>query len=439
MSVRIIPVFDNKVPSYTPTWLNGPAVIMAGQKTLQQTKKALQTTAGQLPQPITTHYACVSCGNRLTSDNPGITSQFKIASNQGKELDSITCPRCHTAGMISDGQYRDVIPERESRTAAIYTDVADLKRTPRTYNTFTDRIMSVKAQDAITNYAAKKGMPIVRARLINSYRDAVSTLHNHMLDKFDFELEWNYGRNQKARVTATIGIDPASGKFIFPTMFKTADHQLHEFTKDNILGLEKAIAANPAAYQQLRKSDQPQYRKQDISRYRVAAKNSGKLVTTSSLNLTAEDGRKKTIEVGTEGTFQFQDKDNIIVTVGGAKITGPLSELKGYFKEVVASPIYDPKHPKFKASDNGINEELGPEWEELEDDDDGIMFAISINPDQEDLVKDLADSIGVDFDGTGSGVGEYDDDTVDLYFVADTEELKQQALRLFEENGIELL
>ena len=70
------------------------------------------------------------------------------------------------------------------------------------------------------------------------------------------------------------------------------------------------------------------------------------------------------------------------------------------------------------------------------DNEGEIMFGITVDQDKQDSVITIAESLGLDFDGTGMIVNDFN--TIDLYFVAETEEQKENFKKVIKSKGIKL-
>jgi len=267
---RIIPTITNsdKVANKTPDWMNLQEIVNASAPERNATNKLMTKLASQEKANTTTSYACTGCSKVFSVDNPTLKAQATLANNKGSVID-YTCPNCGN-GLEPYHKIAKVNLDPGTTYAEQTSKRVDLsKKASGTYNTFSDMHFVLRAVQELTNFASKQGMSMPRARYIKAEHIKQAGQQYPVLNDIQCEIEWTYGRKQKARVMASIAYDIA-GKFIYPKIFKTADGQQHPFDKDYIASLEK-IPNFERMMKGPKKSDIPTFRKPDITRFRAFA------------------------------------------------------------------------------------------------------------------------------------------------------------------------
>ena len=254
---------SNQVP-----WLNMQKVAMASAPQVLANKSAMDKTASASTNKIVHSYGC-RCGKKWSADNAAFTSQVNLAKRAGEKSVDLSCPSCGE-NVFPLGSIQRASSKDESRSAAIFAAKdTNLQTTSSTYNTFIDRHVVFKATQALQNYASSMGMHMPRVKYLQGVHTKEAGFDIPIITSFSAEIEWQYGRNQKMRVMANVGID-AAGKIKMPKVFKTADFQEHPFDKDYVISMQKNVSPKLMGDTR-RKTDLQQYRKTDPSRFRAVA------------------------------------------------------------------------------------------------------------------------------------------------------------------------
>jgi hypothetical protein len=268
---RIVPPITNsaKANHGVPEWLNTAEIIKAAYHETQKSHNLASKLSSTSLNKNIVSYACGACSKVFTVDNTNLKAQANLAINSGKTVE-YTCPKCgnflHPYGTITAGINLD--------PNVVYANQTEKKvnlqsTSSETYNTFADMHFVLKAVQELSSFASKNGMLMARARYLKGKHIKQAGQAYPVLNDLECELTWVYGRNQKARVTASIGYDIA-GKFIYPKVFATPDGQQHPFEKEAIAELERV----PHFTQVMRapkKTDIPSFRRPDITRFRAFA------------------------------------------------------------------------------------------------------------------------------------------------------------------------
>jgi len=258
-----VEVAPNQIP-----WLNMQKVSRASAPQVLANKNTMAKTASASVDKIVHSYGC-RCGKKWSADNAAFASQVNLAKRAGEKSVDLACPSCGE-DVFPLNSIQRASSKDESRSAAIFAAKnTNLQTTSSTYNTFIDRHVVFKATQALQNYASKMGMHMPRAKYIQGVHTKEAGFDTPIITSFSAEIEWQYGRNQKMRVMANVGID-AAGKIKMPKVFKTADHQEHPFDKDYVIAMQKEVSPKMMGDTR-RKTDLPQYRKTDPSRFRAVA------------------------------------------------------------------------------------------------------------------------------------------------------------------------
>ncbi len=266
---RIIPPIHNsdKVPTSAPKWMDVNAIMQASEKELKAGNDLIQKLASKEQERTILSYACENCSKVFNSTHSALKAQATLADNQQKSVE-YTCPSC--GGGLKPYQTIAKMDLDHNTTYAEQTEKRSSldKEASGTYNTFTDMHYVLRAIQELTKFASKNGMTMPRARYIKSEHVKVTGQDYPTLNNIQCELEWIYGRKQKARVMAAIAVDEA-GKFVYPKIFKTADGTQHPFEKEYILAMEKLPNFNKMMMRGPKKTDIPTFRKPDITRFRA--------------------------------------------------------------------------------------------------------------------------------------------------------------------------
>ena len=269
---RITPQYQDKKQS-VPKWINPSELKQASAPEIKQDSNV--KTANTQSAAVVVSHGCTNCGKTFSNDNADIRAQFVLAqrkaSIEGRTLSSVVlnCPSC--GGALAEYSRTGVSTANiSSRQAATY-----VSGTQGAVSTILDRHMTYKAAQALEVFAAKMGMSLVRARILNFTRHSSEGSTVPLTSSVDCELEWTIAPRLKTRVFATVGIDNA-GKIRMPRVFKTADHKEYPFTEETIEHIEKSadIFKTPPE-PRLKKTDVPQYRKSDPTRFRAASAKEG--------------------------------------------------------------------------------------------------------------------------------------------------------------------
>ena len=246
--------------------MDASAIITAGKKETESYSQVLQKIASQKPEKSIISYSCVSCSKVYHIDHPSLISQANLAQNSKKTL-TYTCPKCGS----SLEPYHKVDSNVNIHASNVYAQQTekreDLEKTSSTYNTFSDMHFSLRALEEMNKFATKMGMLGARTRYIRSEHTKIAGQDYPTLNTIDCEIEWLYGRKQKARVYASLSRDIA-GKYIYPEVFSLPDGSQHPFTKEYIQDMERHSSFHEMMIRKPKKSDTPTFRKPDITRFR---------------------------------------------------------------------------------------------------------------------------------------------------------------------------
>lgn len=264
MGNRIVPQ-NNKQIKNLPSWLKVDEILEASKASKQA---GIQKIAAKEQSSIAISYACSSCSKVFSVDHPELVKQANLAKRANTDI-AYTCPNCGN-GMTPYKTTTSLCKRDEIR----YADQIEVKKDMEkiasgSYNTYTDRHIQYRAINALEDFATKQGMTAVRARYLRSEHTKQAGQEYPMLNAIACELEWMYGKKQKARVEAFIGIDPA-GKFKFPKIFKTADGTEYPFEKEVIQSLEKS-ADREVFERKMKRTDTSTFKRPDVSRFRAVA------------------------------------------------------------------------------------------------------------------------------------------------------------------------
>lgn len=265
---RVIPQFKDIV-SRPPEWLDTQKLVQASVEEVQQRKQALEKLSSHQAPTAVAFYACTTCKTRISADASALKSQANLAARANKEPEYI-CPDCSTPLIPYDTIKVSEI-KRDSRfadQAIVRKDV--IRKEGGTYNTFIDRHLVFRAVNELERFASKNGMTLARARFLRAERSKLAGQEYPILNDIVCELAWKFGRQYELKATASIAIDVA-GKFVFPKVFTTSDGKQHPFEKVAVRNLEKEFEFEHFPKTVERKSDQPTYRKPDITRFHAVA------------------------------------------------------------------------------------------------------------------------------------------------------------------------
>jgi len=263
---RIIPQV-NQSKKVLPPWMDPKELVSVSKKELDDRGKGMAIKKIASNDIITYSFACGNCKKTFYKDSNELQSQENLQKRAGVKEIKYNCPICSS----------DLTPYNStlklsavSNAYANQTEVRkDLVKEASTYNTYVDRHLVFKSLNALQDFASKQGMWGARARYLTGDHIKEAGQEFPLLNNFNCELEWKYGRQQTARVTASIGIDQA-GRFKMPRVFKTIDGKEWPFEKESVLKVEKEI---PLYQPELprKKTDLPTYKKPDISNFNVTS------------------------------------------------------------------------------------------------------------------------------------------------------------------------
>lgn len=261
---RIIPQ-ENQVKKELPSWMNANELVESSQRELGDRKREFVQKASN--DIITYSFVCGNCKKTFFTNSRDLQAQKNLQKRAGALEIQYTCPDCSSPLT----PYNSTLKlSAVSNVYANQTEVRkDLAKEASTYNTYIDRHLVFRSLNALQNFASKQGMWGARARYLNGERVKEAGQEFPILNNFNCELEWQYGLQQVARVTASIGIDQA-GKFKMPRVFKTADGKEWPFEKESVLRVEKEISLYQPELPQ-KKTDLPTYKRPDISNFRATS------------------------------------------------------------------------------------------------------------------------------------------------------------------------
>jgi len=259
--VRIIPNYENNTKKTLPGWVDVKEITKASTPLQLPLKKQASRE-----EKIVVSYFCTPCNKVVLANNINIIQQETLAKKAGKTIEP-HCPKCgNTLSVYKDTGKKQTVSNLQSINDCKNVSLIE-KTASGTYNTFIDRKIVYSTVEKLARYASKLGMTGCVARYIKSEHTKQAGTDVSILNDIECSLEWMYGRKQKGRATATVKIDPA-GNFEFPRVFKVASGMEYPFQEKYIKMLEK----DAAMFQSLpkrKKSDVPQFRKPDPTRFRV--------------------------------------------------------------------------------------------------------------------------------------------------------------------------
>ena len=257
---------SDKSKKGAPSWLNVDEVNKAVQKEKDALNQNIKKTASVIntPKEIILSYSCPRCMHTHYANSSTLIAQANLMKAKLQKEGQYRCPDCKapleiyetTASLTKtvNGKYAELIEKR-----------VDLQKEAG-YNTIVDRILMNKALDAVTKYASKNGMTLPIARYKNANRIKEASHDLERFDRVDVELEWRYGRNQVARVEASINIDSA-GVMEMPRMFKVAGGSEFPFERKYVEAVEKELRERDIV-RKPKNSDFTNVRKPDPTRFR---------------------------------------------------------------------------------------------------------------------------------------------------------------------------
>jgi len=254
---RIVPQENNSHQS-APKWMNTDELLKCSQKG----DKPIQKTASD-SSLVVIKYACDGCAKTFLADHPELKNQQRLAALKNTQA-KFKCPECDGLLKVSQ-EVKALEGYKESRTA----DSFHMEKEAN-YSTFTDRLVVMKALDALSKFASKVGMYRADVRYQRSEHTKQAGQQNDMLNSIDCQIDWQYGRNQHARVYASVQIDPA-GKILMPRVFKTSSNQEYPFDKETVANLMTDVDFKKQFERQMRKTDIPTFRKPDPTNFHMAS------------------------------------------------------------------------------------------------------------------------------------------------------------------------
>ncbi|MCK9428706.1 MAG: hypothetical protein M0R17_01675 [Candidatus Omnitrophica bacterium] len=253
---RIVPQ-NNQHSQKLPNWMQTDELIKASQSGQPIQKTASQTST------VAIKYACEGCAKVFLADNPELKNQQRLAVLKNTEAE-LKCPDCNGVLKVSESTIASS-ENKESRS----TDSYQIEKEAN-YSTFTDRLIVMKALDALQQFASKVGLFHADVKYQRSEHTRQAGQQNDMLNAIDCQIDWQYGRNQHARVYASVVIDPA-GKIIMPRVFKTAQNIEYPFDKETVANLMSDTDFKGQVERQPRKTDTPTFRKPDPTNFHMAS------------------------------------------------------------------------------------------------------------------------------------------------------------------------
>lgn len=298
---RIVPEKSNP-NNQLPSWIKPEELIQAGR-----TSQPNQITKEASVDQIVTSYACSSCGKIVNASSDIIKSQMTTQKYAGKSTFDFSCPKC--SGILSPYKTVGQVSSIDNAYASQVEVKRDLEKESSTYNTYVDRHLVYKAIDSLQNYAHKMGMFGARVRYLNSEHTKQAGQAYPMLNNINCEIEWMYGRNQKAKVEASIEIDQA-GKYKFPRVFKFGSVE-YPFEKESVQKMQKEVRFDQLGTPP-QKSSTPTFKKPDVSRFRQASlkkKADGETIVTASIGIVPD--YKTGVELEDLAEYSDDIPDNI--------------------------------------------------------------------------------------------------------------------------------
>jgi len=281
---RVIPPNKNNSSSELPSWMDAKAIVQAGAGQVQKHNE-IQKTASTDTTTVVATYSCPACKKTYRVDNAAIKTQASANIIAGRTSFDPVCPNC-TSVLVADKILKKAAEVNEIRTVDGIEVKKDLtRRGSGTYNTFVDRHVAYKAMNELRNFCVKSGMIAPEVRYVKSDHTTIAGQDYPTLNDIYCKIDWLYGKNQKARVYASVSVD-AAGKVVLPKTFITSDLQEFAFEKESIKELEANAVHIKSFNKDLRPTDIPSFRKPDVTRFHA----------TASLNKKADQDKAMEIE-----------------------------------------------------------------------------------------------------------------------------------------------
>lgn len=263
---RIVYNEQKRDKSNAPNWVDVEGLNKASAEEAKRNEEMLSKIASNKEQVVIS-WANAGTGKVYSSSNRRLQDQERIAKAAGKTV-KLTDPDTGEELVPYKTALLPVKAETLNHSDADLRPEGIITESSRYTNTYVDRHVQYKALEALQTYAAKMGMPIVRARYLRGEYSQKKVASGDMMTFNDIhtEIEWTYGRNQKGRIFCKASIDPA-GKIGMPKVFKTASGDTFEFNEDNIKALEKDSTFREMMTIKPKKTDMPTFRRPDISRF----------------------------------------------------------------------------------------------------------------------------------------------------------------------------
>jgi DNA-directed RNA polymerase subunit RPC12/RpoP len=263
----IIPNFQQSehANKKAPKWLDVDKVNAAVNKEKDALNRKIASSPSKQLKEHVTSYVCSNCKQRHFADSAALTAQANLMQAKLQKEGDWRCPDCQSALIVYETapiltQIDNKHANQEEKRMHLATEAG--------YNTTVDRLIVNRALDVLQRHAAKIGMtlPIVSYIKADRVKEASDNKVDY-LNNIECEIQWRYGRNQLARVTASVGIDPA-GKFEMPRVFKYAGQEF-PFEKKFIQNIEKNMREQDLS-RKPKRSDFLNVKKPDPTRFRGA-------------------------------------------------------------------------------------------------------------------------------------------------------------------------
>jgi hypothetical protein len=249
-----------------PSWLNLGAVINVAKDTRAKISSAvgLKTTASA--NRVVVSYRD-SRGHVISAEDPFVSAQtakgLAPKDKFGEEL-----------------QPHKVIQAKQMTANANVQSVADVRQVAASerqmhpsymVDSTLNRHVQYKALQALTDFANSCGMFGARAKYVKGSNAATAGKHFQGYTEITADISWLVGPRMRKTVTATVKVD-AAHKLVMPKVFSTADGTEHPFTREAVGELLRGIEFTKPTKEVRRRSDLPNFRKPDPTRFQAVPK-----------------------------------------------------------------------------------------------------------------------------------------------------------------------
>lgn len=269
---RIVPQYAKSSVNDKPEWLDMSEISKAAGLDKEKNEASLKKTASfnsQATKITITTYACQVCGVTYPREHKALKTQATIAQRSSAEVD-YKCPKCGD-GLVPYAQVERAAGEITTRSGDLVEKRVDLsKEGTGTYNTFTDRMLVGRGQDALRTFAQKMGMYPSEVHYKKAEHSKQAGQEYPMLNKMTYVIDWHVLPKYRISVEAELSVDQA-GKFVMPRVFKTADQKEYPFDKQLFKDMAKQAQSRHMSERKPKKTDMLNYRKADPSNFRPVA------------------------------------------------------------------------------------------------------------------------------------------------------------------------